>query len=564
MTARALICLDGGDLWLAELKGHPWSAERLGQLADVIRTPVKFRADRRTLDQRAEDALQLPGVVVRRPSLDDLDARAWSMRPIAVALVLAHALSSSTQVCSADVQELMEALNTALRAALETLNRALDPQALEFAVRHPEIAAELYSYLSEPARRRYRLQFATTFPLLLPAVLAVDASSPFHPVRAAIDEGGRAVHAGATALGVSPATMRCLIGQSLEVVGSRWVATPPTLLRLLDSLRPEARPGRGGHTWEHLNCLVHCCEEATGRRVDDSFFVRAWIREQLHRAGTRAAPATGPDFAAREVAAVDLFRQELLAVLVVESCSARTSTRGIAQAIATYVDRELQQFTLKTLLRLARDWQERLDHERLADRSLVEFVRSRGERYWPLLQRPHTSDDRSRRVVPLATAEQLVEHGQALGICLASDLVRSYISACRKGRIFILGIRDLDTGRPLSTAELLLTRKAEAGPIAAVVVQHTGASNAIPSVRCRTALSEALQLVQSDPGQAHLRVGLAALRTFREPAAASLSRVEAQASIRAFKIVMGDARVDTMLQGARHVAGVAGSARPPA
>lgn len=68
----------------------------------------------------------------------------------------------------------------------------------------------------------------------------------------------------------------------------------------------------------------------------------------------------------------------------------------------------------------------------------------------------------------------------------------------------------------------------------------------------------------SDFGQAHLRVGLAALRTFREPAAASLSRVEAQASIRAFKNVLGDARVDTMLQGARHVAGVAGSARPPA
>lgn len=176
MTARALICLDGGDLWLAELKGHPWSAERLGQLADVIRTPVKFRADKRTLEQRAEDALQLPGVVVRRPSLDDMDARAWSTRPIAVALLLAHAVSSSTQVDSADVQELTGVLDTALRAALATLKRALDPQAQDlqsttlksqrsYTATCPKLRGDGTDFSS---RRPFRCSYRRCWPLTCP------------------------------------------------------------------------------------------------------------------------------------------------------------------------------------------------------------------------------------------------------------------------------------------------------------------------------------------------------------------------------------------------------------
>jgi hypothetical protein len=550
LPSRALLRIDGSQLWLVELRGCDWNTERLGRLAELIRT--HHRARWRTLAQFVEDLFEFPGVSVRRPSLDDLNPSAWPTRPIAVALVLTRARTSAGQVHSTSVEELAAVLKTRLLRALNTLKGALDAECFATAVRYPDMVADAYGYLAEPARRKYRQQFAVTLPTLLPAVVGAVESSPFAAVRAAVDDGEPLVSTGAAALRVSPATLRGLIGQDLAVVGPRWAAAPLALLRLLDAVRPEARPGRNGCDWERVNRLVDGCEAATGRCVDASFFARAWVREQLHRVAASGAPLAAPELAAREIVAIDQLREQLLVVLLVE-VSSLGAPAADADVVAMYVDRELQRVTLKKLRRLAHEWQQRLSEERLADRSLVEFVRGRGDRCWPLLREPYASEDRSRLVVPLVTADELIAHGQALGICLAGSAFGSYLTACRKGRISMLGIRDSATGRPLSTAELRLSR-AETGALAPVVVQHTGVRNARPDEACQTALREALLTVLAPAGQAHLQTWRTALRGFRQRTAVSPERVEAQASIRAFRAVLGDAHFDALLQGARSIA----------
>ena len=545
----AIIRLESGPIWIVKVLGYWWSTQRLVTAGRVLQE-CGNAFEPAALNDRLCDELELPGVSASRPGPADFDGSGWDVRRVAVAIHLARAfgegLAKAATLNSAELNAVVERTGEHLTQVLRRFQSGLDSEAMYFAVRSGCVSPHIYNYLADTEHRRNRLQLAKVLPVFLHSLVFRADISPYRQMRLAVDQGLPLVDVASKAMRVSPSAMRCVIGRDLSICGEAWEGTPDTLVQLIDSIRPEARPGTNPETWKRLRALVDFAEQQTGRRIAESFFGRAWVREAT-QAGIRAVPhGAEPIFDGRSVAAVESLREELLLVLQVDKRTADGKRSALEVAsIKESVDAMLFTRTLRRLITIGLHWQQEYASARAERDDLMEFFR--GARYWPLLPSEHRTADGSRRVVPLANSTQVQEHGVALGTCLAGSHLQAYDVACRKGRAFLLAVVDGATGRPQSTVELKASRHGKSAAIIVTVVQHTGRANSAPSEACKQALRELLALISSEPVQRHLRLGLLAMGTFRERFTEPGGRAELLAKVRAFRRTLGDETYQLLL-----------------
>lgn len=545
----AIVRLESGPVWLLKVLGYWWSTPRLITAARVLQHYGNALQPSELNDRLCEE-LELPGVSASRPGAADFDGSAWSVRRVAVAIHLARAFSAApahpAPLTSADVAAVVERMTAQLALALRRFQSGLDSEAMRQAARNGVIDQDIYNYLADAEHRRNRLQVAAVLPLFLRCLALRADVSPYLEMRGAVDQGLPLVDAACQAMRVTPSAMRCVIGRDVSICGESWEDAPDTLVRLLDSIRPEARPQADPESWKRLRDLVDLAEQQIGRRISESFLGWAWVRETL-QAGAKSARRGAEALSdSRSVAAVESLRDELIRVVELQSRTpGTTQTAAQATAIKASVDGFLRTRTVRRVIATGMQWQQEYAAARAERDDLMEFLR--GARYWPLLPAAHVSADKSRRIVPLANGAQVQAHGVAMGICLAGSQLPAYDAACRKGRAFLLAILDGETDRPLSTVELKVSRPRKNVAMHVSVVQHTARANAAPSEACRRALRELIPVFTGESVQRHLRLGLIAMDTFRERVAEPGHRAELLAKIRAFRRTLGDAPYEALV-----------------
>lgn len=545
----AIVRLVSGPIWLVKVLGYWWSTRRLITAARVVQNYGNVLQPSELNDRLCEE-LELPGVSASRPGPAEFDGSAWGVRRVAVAIHLARAFSAAlahpAPLTSADIAAVVERITEQLALALRRFQSGLDSEAMRLATRNGCVNQDIYNYLADTEHRRNRLQVAEVLPVFFRCLALRADVPPYRQMRLAVDQGLPLVDAACEAMRVSPSAMRCVIRRHVSICGEAWKDAPDTLVRLLDSIRPEARPRADPESWKRVRDLVDFSEQQLGRRISESYFGWAWVREALQAGAKSARRNTEALSDSRYVAAVESLREELIRVVELESRTPGTKQTAVqATAIRASVDEFLHTRTVRRLIATGIQWQQEYAAARAERDDLMEFLR--GARYWPLLPAEHVAADGSRRVVALANGDQVQAHGVAMGICLAGSHLQAYDAACRKGRAFLLAILDGVTGRPLSTVELKVSRPRKNAAMSVSVVQHTGRANSAPSEACRRALRELTPVFTGETVQRHLRLGLIAMGTFRERVAEPGDRAELLAKTRAFRRTLGDAQYQALV-----------------
>jgi TPR repeat protein len=514
----ALLRTRRGSLWMLRTVGHPWT-DALLAAAEVFLAAEEEHgtsmARARTLERRLARTLELPQVQVVAPALDRPDPSQWQTRALAVALRMRQLAASDAPPpaeLAAQVDAIEAALARRLRAALEDLLAALDgEQTAAMAASRGD--GRLYAFLSEPGRRRNRLQLAQTFPLLLRAAATGEPGSAGALIRAAVDAGAPLVDTLARHWAVSRSVLRGLRQCPVEVVGARWETSLEALVAALDALPPEFRPGAEAAKWRAFNEHLDFAGTMLGRPPWASPLALAWLRHAARQGWTRASlERAGAALTDEAVAAVELLRQALIETLRADS-GASAASPDVAAARTARVwlatDRFLAGMAPRRLVEQAQRYRRELA---AATTELAgEIAFASGASFWPLLPGDYVSGDRSRIVVPLTTPKELQRHGEALRICLGDSHLAGYASACLRGNTFIAAVLDAGTRLPLSTAAFHVSRPPTSGSAAVRLLEHTARHNELPSPRCALAVREVLALARTSAYQQHLRDGFRAI-----------------------------------------------------
>jgi hypothetical protein len=551
-----------GGVWMMRTVGHEWTDERLATAAELVARKLGHLPVRRDpmLATRLARALQVPRVEVLAAALDPPDPQQWDTRKLALAARLQQlrpeAVTPDPPTLAAEVDAIERGLLAQLGAALRRLAGSLDQDILAAA---PAAArdAELYAYLSDPSHRRNRLQLAATFPLFLHAAATAGGSGAGRLIGRLVDDGAPLVRTLAAQWAVSPSALRGLRGMPVDLIGAQWQANVEALVRVLNALPAEFRPGDDTAAWRTFNEHVAFAESVFARRPWTSPLALAWLRQAARRGWTaEAIGETDREALQASIALVDELRQSLI-----EALKAETTAAGIAgtheaalSARAWHgADAYLARIAPKRLVALAQRYRRELAAAQSEHAS--EIAAARGTGFWPLLPGEFVSSDKSRIVVPLADRQALRTHGRAVVNCLGGSHLEFYAAACGGGQTFILGVLEAPSRRPLSTAEVRATRLTLTGRTGVRVVQHTAAHNEAPGRACREALAEAIALFGSDGGQEHLRRGARVLAARRRGDAQLRCEFDLLPVRRAVKAAVGEKHFDELAATLRLAAG---------
>ncbi len=540
--------LSRGQIWVLSVVGYRWTSERLTFVAEMLEAHGEADLDVVWIN-RLSDQLGLPNLRIELPTVTDLEWSGWNVRPLAVALALARAFSGDSvaqgAITSADAEELASAIRRALNDAMARFRSELDGDALARCKDYGEFALRVYNYLA--AHRRNRLQFAGALPVFLQAVSLPRDDSLYREMRQAIDAGQPLTGMVCRATGVGPSVFKALAGLPVDVCGARWLERPVGLMKLINVIRPDRRPGQDPVAWARLNSLVEEAESVTGRRIDQSLVAQMWVRDAMHaRAGIHGVGSAAKlDIQASVL--VENFRNELYAAVGVSQLAReKLRSAGAHDGVHQAIDRWLLQRTRKQLATLAVRWQDAYAAETSDDASLIACIR--GERYWALLPSPFTSSDGRRRVVPLVSRQQLVGFGTAMVNCLRERSLKEFDAACCSGGTFVVGLVDGESGAPRSAAEFRLKQDRDGTRMVVEVVQHTARQNAFPGEPCKRTMQELLLHVQCDSVQRHLRLGVTAVRASRRQGASAITAAQRATRLRALKLAVGDQSFDDLWQ----------------
>lgn len=542
----AMLLLSRGQVYILSVVGYRWTSERLAFAAKMLEARGEADLDVVWIS-RLSDQLGLPNLRIELPTTTDLEGSGWNVRPLAVTLALARAFSGNSgaqgAITSADAEELAGAIRRSLIDAMARFRSELDGDALAQCKGYGEFALRVYNYLV--AHKRNRVQFAGALPVFLKAVSLPHDDLLYREMRRAIDAGQPLSGMVCRATGVDPSVFRALAGLSVDVCGARWLERPESLMKLINVIRPDRRPGQDPVAWAKLNSLVEEAESLTGRRVDQSLVAQMWVRDAMHaRDGVQGGGLTARLDTASVL--VESFRVELYAAVGVSHLArAKLRSAGVHDGVHQAIDRWLLQRTRKQLATLSARWQDAYAAERAGDASLIACIR--GERYWALLPSPFTSSDGRRRVVPLVSRQHLVKFGTAMANCLEVS-VQVFDAACRGGGTFVVGLVDGESGAPRSTAEFRLKQDRDGTRMVVEVVQHTARKNASPGEPCKTTMQELLLHVQCDAVQRHLRLGVTAVRASRRQGASAITAAQRATRLRALKLAVGDQLFDDLWQ----------------
>lgn len=548
LRSLALLRLHQGSLWVISVVGYRWTGDRLASVAAMLEAHGEVDPDA-VLTNRLGDQLGLPRIQVDRPKMSDLDGSTWNVRPLAVAVGLARVFAGGSKalraITSAEADELAVAIRGSLTDAMARFRSNLDDEALALCRGFGESALLVYNYLAAAEHRRNRLQFARVLPVFLQVVGSAHDGSPYREMRQAIDAGQPLADLVCRSFGVGPSVFRCISGVPIETCGLRWLNAPVTLMRLINAIRPDMRPQQDPAAWARLNQLVECAERVIGRSIEHSIIGRMWVRDSMHSGATPELGSSQPGIDARILSIIEMFREELILTLGGDQLGRTKSARRIIdEKVRQIADKWMLRRTPRQLTKLALHLHDALEKARASDENLIACMR--GERYWPLLPSAYVTADGRRRVLPLVTRQQLIDHGTAMANCLEGSHLQTYDRACRSGSTFLVGFVDGESGAPRSTAELKVSRLREGTAMVAEVVQHTAHRNSAPALPCTIAMRDLLRHVQGEAVQMHLRLGVAAVRASRRHGAGAISSAQRKTSMRALRSVLGDHAVEEL------------------
>jgi len=559
LTCCALLRLADGTVAFARTVGTPWTDARLDALDKLLcRVGEDGRRDP-DLERSARRALGLPTLSLGNVALDGIDPAAWSVRGAAIA-ALGRAVRRAPEGwdatrAGAEADALARRFGTTLDRALASFVAGLDPDVCAVAARHARLDTAHYAFLARGTPRSWRLQFAQSFPFLVPAAMAGAAGSGGAVVRAAVDAGVPLVRALAGRWAVSPGVLRCLRGRSVEHVGARWSARAHQLVRILDALRPEDRPGDDAMQWKRLSDAVDAAEQIFRRPAWSSPLTLGWLRDAARRGFARLDEARpGRRLAPEAVPQIDALRQALVRHLVAAASGAGSGDDPELRSAATAVaDRRLAALNPARLGAVAHSYALEYAPRRAALEAKLQ--RTGGWVFWPLLPREIIAAGGTRRVAPLATRADIRSEGIMQQLCIAKGTeLEHMVQQCAAGEAYLLSIRDARTGLPRSTAEVRVVRQLGIGAPELRVVQHRARHNAQPSAECEAALREALAWAAGREGRAHLEEGGRAAADGRRAGGSMERDGDNAATAEALRSAFGDDVEVLMVRAARELA----------
>jgi len=509
----ALLRLTDGTIWMLAMPGKAWTRGRVLSAAHVLSeasTGAPGDAER-----RIRQLPGLEGVTVDAPRLGAPDPKQWDIPGIAAALVARRqgARGTGPSPCRAlnQTPSVEETLRRELTAALRDFVAGMDTEVLAAASAGMVLDLARYNYLVRNPFRAFRLQFAATFPSLVPTAIAGGPGTLGAELRTIVDRAGPLVKGLAARWGVRPGVVRHLVGRSSALLGTLWESKPRELAVLLNALRPEDVPADSPHAWGQFNQAVAIGRVLFRKPVWQSPPTLEWLRECIHhtrRGSEQSRLRWLPDQAA--LAEIARFRDALTRSLLREAGGvAGTITRPLSVACDEVLDRFFARSADQGLGIIARDYQLALTdlHQRQRETRARAVRVGFGEEMWPLIPGDFAASSGRRRIRPLTTYGELTTHGTALGNCLGRGYATRYLSKGPQGTDFVVGVFEYATGTPCSTAEIALKRYPETHSYDLVLVQHTAEENTEPSPDCAEALGELLRYCRSPAIRRHLEDG---------------------------------------------------------
>ena len=513
----ALVRLDDATVWFLRSRGTAWTDERLQRAARVLLDELRLRHDVARLSERLRHVLRAPSLVALPATLHEVDAARWELRNTAIAFAIRSPQLAASHADAAEFAVAAKAceavLHATLAATLAAFDRATDAEAMAAVTAATGTAdVAIYNYLALPPHRRWRLQFARTFPLFLRAAATGGPASVGATLRGAVDGGTPLVRHLADRWGVGTSAIRALRQLPASRVGARWEDNIRGLVRLLDVLRPEDRPPDDPAAWARFNHAVDAAERIFRCPPWASPVAQVWLRDAARRGLVDLDEDTAErSWSPAAIAAVQRFRDALARFL--ELGSGRGTIAADAVPRFAFEGRANRFVAARQPRRLAaiaqrfeREWREPpVELEQAA--SLVS-----GESYWPLLPAELVAADGARIASPLTDRGSLDRHGSALDICLDRTYLGPPGIDARNSTRFIVGFLHARTRAPASTAEIRATRMLGDGGCELEALQHTGYRNRTPAQACTRALAETLAAARGPAGRKHLDAAFRGLR----------------------------------------------------
>lgn len=548
----ALLRLADGTVWMVRLPGRAWTRGRLLSAAGVIAEASAGPPNE--AERRIHRVPGLEGVRFEAPCLATPDPLQWDLRRTAAALVTRSGAALVQGAYSADtgdaVRQVEAALQRELAVALAAFVSGLEAKVLEAASPDGPLDLAIYNYRVHMPFRRFRLQFATTFPSLFRATVQGAPGTLGAELRAIVDEGRPVVKGLAARWGVRPGVIRQLVGRPPELIGIGWVARPREFALLLNALRPEDIPADTTEAWDQFNQTVVIGQRLFHKPPWQSEDGLEWLRACVHQ--TQRGSAAGrlrwlPDPATlREI---ERFRDALTASLRRDAGGAtQARAQSLSLACEDVIDQFLSRSARRGLGKITADYQGALADLRRRLREARPSRVASGEEMWPLIPADFVSSDGARLVRPLGTLGELTAHGAALANCLGWGYATRYLYKSSQGTTFIVGLFDAATGVPCSTAEIALRRYPATHTYDLAVVQHSAENNAKPSPGCIQAVAELLRHCRSAEVRRHLEQGWWILATRSGQRGRRTREVEGQATARmALRQCLGEETYDALL-----------------
>lgn len=434
-------------------------------------------------------------VLLASPAIDLASSEYfWKVRTSAIAEVLAlqGALDGDTGRLVAQKEvEARAAITEGLARFADNLNR----DALALATLEGAFRPSRYNLLARAAteqQRRYRMQFAHTFPALLHWVSG-EAEGPTAAVlemREAIDKGVPIVPFIASRYtGVSQSAVRYLVNKPPARVGEDWLGRIPMLLRLLSAIPPEKRP-KNADDWGAFSDACVIISELFGRPITTPLSL-VFLRSVAHKNFTGIPELAQGVEPHQIVSTIEAFTDAISVALKwelgrqsIERCSGEHAQKsGIA------IEKYMMAHGPVSLFRQAVRWRD--EHNRVRAEKFTRPTTS-----WAhVLTSPMPFGD--LLVVELDSHAALVEESRQLDHC-----VHLYDDMCRSGLSRIFSVRDAH-GHVLSTAEIRPIRQ-RYGEVECWVNQHKGVRNSIPEKRCSDAIEALVQLLGTEPRASRL------------------------------------------------------------
>ena len=512
----ALLRLGDETVWMLVLQGQPWTTERVQAAASVLARVSNQAFTTGSIERLLRQELRLRSLSAMIPAFDRIDQRLWEIEKVAFALVRQPAAQGLCPGISTNRPEESEwnvrvALRDDLGQALRCFMDAMDSQALRIARAEQRFDLRTYNYLAHGEFRRYRLQFAETFPSLLQTAVVAGPGSFGEDLRSIVDAGAPLIKGLAARWGVRPGVIRRLVGLASTKVGFQWSRDAKGLALALNALHPQDVPGDNPSEWSEFNRIVVTGQRLFLQPIWESSAGLTWLRKciRLSRRGDEQALTHWlPDWNDIEkivrfrTALAEGLRREMGRELGNPSHDAETAAADtIDQAVLSVADQGLR--------KVASLFAEESSRVRKKDRVRQIWA---SEILMPLVPADFVTADGATGVKALCTNHQLFQHGTRMVNCLRATSVASIARKARIGTIFIIALYDVREGKPLSTAEIKAVPDRNFATYRLFVRQHTAKANKRPPTRCTRALHEFLRHCQSKEVREHVTTYWSALR----------------------------------------------------